>query len=183
MAELSHEPVSYEELDADERPSLREALVPTVGLLVFLGIGAGVWGMDPHMPLVWSLVLTGLTAKFLIGRSWDEMYEGIVNGLEMGIQAILILLIIYMLVATWISAATIPGCYTTASACSRRACSYQLRPSSRSWSPSPSGLRGRRQGRSGCVHRHRYRSGDACTDNCRGNPDWCLHGGQDFAAV
>ena len=109
MAELNHEPLTCGEIPAEDRPSLGTALLPVVCMVLFLGVGAGVFGMDPHMPLVWSLVVTGLVAKFLIGKSWEEMYEGIVNGLVMGMQAILILLIIYMLVATWISAGTIPG--------------------------------------------------------------------------
>lgn len=93
----------------EQRPSVPQTLVPVLGVVVFLGVGSGLLGLAPHGPLLWSIVLTGLVGRYWIGRSWDDLYDGVENSLKMGMQAILILFVIYALIATWVSAGTIPG--------------------------------------------------------------------------
>ena len=109
MASLDFEPLTYGELSPDRRPTLAQALVPVLGIIAFLGIGSGYLGMDPHGPLLWSIVLTGLVGYYWIGLSWEELYDSIADSLLMGLQAILILFTIYALIATWVSSGTIPG--------------------------------------------------------------------------
>ncbi|WP_276298788.1 Na+/H+ antiporter NhaC [Halorussus lipolyticus] len=109
MASLDFEPLTYEELSPERRPTLAQALVPVLGVIVFLGVGSGLLGMNPHAPLLWSIVLTGLVGYYWMGLSWDELYDGIADSLLMGLQAILILFTIYALIATWVSSGTIPG--------------------------------------------------------------------------
>jgi NhaC family Na+:H+ antiporter len=109
MASLTFEPLSYEDLSPEDRPSLRAALVPVVAMLAFLSVGVALLGMDAHVPLLWGIAFTGLVGRYWYGVSWDRMYRGVVDGLEMGMQAILILFVIYMLIATWTGAGTIPS--------------------------------------------------------------------------
>ncbi|NHN59575.1 MULTISPECIES: Na+/H+ antiporter NhaC family protein [Halorussus] len=109
MASLDFEPLTYGELSPERRPTPAQALVPVLGVVVFLGIGSGYLKLAPHGPLLWSIVLTGLVGYYWMGLSWDELYEGIADSLLMGLQAILILFTIYALIATWVSAGTIPG--------------------------------------------------------------------------
>lgn len=109
MVSLEPDSPTYESLPVERRPSLLQALVPVFGIIVFLGIGSGVLGLAPHGPLLWSSVLTGVVGRYWIGLSWDELYDGIEDSLGMGLQAILILFVIYALIATWVSAGTIPG--------------------------------------------------------------------------
>ncbi|WP_224447780.1 Na+/H+ antiporter NhaC family protein [Haloprofundus salilacus] len=109
MVSLSFEPLAYDDIPEDERPSLGQALVPVVGMLLFLSVGAIWLELDAHMPLLWGIALTGLVGRYWYGVSWQRMYKGIVDGLSMGMQAILILFVIYMLIATWTDAGTIPG--------------------------------------------------------------------------
>jgi Na+/H+ antiporter NhaC len=109
MASVETDVPTYESLPAERRPSLTQALVPVAGLVVFLGIGSGVLGLAPHGPLLWSIVLTGLVGRYWMGLSWDVLYDGVEKSLVMGLQAILILFVIYALIATWISAGTIPA--------------------------------------------------------------------------
>lgn len=108
MPALDFKPQTYDEIDPEIRPSLGEALVPVVGMLVFLSVGIALWELDPQMPLLWGIVLSGLMGRYYWGYSWDELYEGVSQGILMGLQAILILFVIYMLIASWISAGTIP---------------------------------------------------------------------------
>ncbi|MFB6221712.1 MAG: Na+/H+ antiporter NhaC family protein, partial [Halolamina sp.] len=90
-------------------PTLGQALVPALGVVVFLGIGSGLLGLSPHAPLLWSIVLTGLVGRYWLDVDYDGLSDGIENGLRMGLQALLILFTIYALIATWVSAGTIPG--------------------------------------------------------------------------
>ncbi|QIB79164.1 arginine:ornithine antiporter [Haloferax volcanii] len=106
---LAFEPRLYEELDADDRPSLLEALVPVFGMLVFLGVGIVVYGLDPQFPLFWGISFTGLFSRYWLGISWTELYDGITDSLHMGIQVILIMFVVYALIATWVAAGTIPS--------------------------------------------------------------------------
>ncbi|WP_135534857.1 arginine/ornithine antiporter ArcD [Halostella pelagica] len=109
MPSLNHDPLTYEDITPERRPSLRQALVPVLGVVLFLGVGSGYLKLAPHGPLLWSIVLTGAVGKYWLGFTWDDLYEGIADSLLMGLQAILILFVIYALIATWVSAGTIPG--------------------------------------------------------------------------
>jgi NhaC family Na+:H+ antiporter len=101
-------PTTYEEIPADRRPSLRLALVPVLAVVTFLGVGSAALGLDPHVPLLWSIVFVAGLGRYL-GYDWEDLFSGISNGLLMGVQALLILFVIYALIATWVSAGTIPG--------------------------------------------------------------------------
>ncbi|WP_396613742.1 Na+/H+ antiporter NhaC (plasmid) [Haloferax sp. S1W] len=106
---LAFEPRLYDEIDPEKRPSLLEALVPVVGMLVFLGAGIAVYGLDPQFPLFWGIAFTGLFSRYWLGISWDDLYNGITDSLHMGIQVILIMFVVYALIATWVAAGTIPS--------------------------------------------------------------------------
>lgn len=105
---LEFTPTTVDELDPNRRPSVRLALVPVLAVIVFLGIGSAVLGLDPHVPLLWSIVFVGAFGQYL-GYSWPELYEGIADALLMGLQALLIIFTIYALIATWVDAGTIPA--------------------------------------------------------------------------
>ncbi|WP_049928488.1 arginine/ornithine antiporter ArcD [Halopiger goleimassiliensis] len=101
-------PTTIDELDPARRPTVGQALVPVLAVVGFLGIGSAVLGLDPHVPLLWSIVFTGAFGTYL-GYSWSDLYDGIANALLMGLQAILIIFTIYALIATWVDAGTIPA--------------------------------------------------------------------------
>ncbi|MFC7072250.1 Na+/H+ antiporter NhaC family protein [Halovenus rubra] len=109
MPTLNFEPLTYQDIPDAKRPSLLQAFVPILGVILFLGIGSGYLKLAPHGPLLWSIVLTGAVGKYWLGYSWDDLYNGLADSLLMGLQAILILFVIYALISTWISAGTIPG--------------------------------------------------------------------------
>ncbi|WP_423744583.1 Na+/H+ antiporter NhaC family protein (plasmid) [Haladaptatus sp. SPP-AMP-3] len=109
MSSLDFEPLTYDELPEDRRPSFGQALLPVFATILFLAVGSAWLGMAPHMPLLWAIAFTGLVGYYVLGLSWDELYDGIADSLLMGLQAVLILFSIYALIATWISSGTIPG--------------------------------------------------------------------------
>ncbi|WP_227356134.1 Na+/H+ antiporter NhaC [Haladaptatus salinisoli] len=109
MVKLTFEPRSFDDIVPERQPTLGQALTPVIGMVLFLGVGAIALDLDPQMPLIWSIALTGLVGRYWLNIPWAEMYEGIVDGLRMGMQAILILFVIYMLIATLTAAGTIPA--------------------------------------------------------------------------
>ncbi|RBI63852.1 Na+/H+ antiporter NhaC [halophilic archaeon] len=109
MPSFDFDPQSYAELPAERQLSASVALLPVLATVVFLGVGSAWLKLPPHVPLFWSVAFTGLVGYYVVGLSWDDLYDGIANGLLMGLQALLILFTIYALIATWVSAGTIPG--------------------------------------------------------------------------
>lgn len=105
---VEFEPRLFEEFDPAERPSLLEALVPIVGMIVFLSAGIVVFGLDPQFPLLWGIAFTGLYVRYYLGFSWEQLYDGITDSLLMGMRVILIMFVVYALIASWIEAGTIP---------------------------------------------------------------------------
>lgn len=111
MPSLSYEPLTYEELSAEQRPTVLQALIPIVTMLLLLMlwmIFLPIEEPSPHMPLLWSAAITGLVGWRWLDRSWEQLFEGVTDSLSMGLQAILILMTVYMLIASWIAAGTIP---------------------------------------------------------------------------
>jgi NhaC family Na+:H+ antiporter len=106
---VAFEPRLFEEIDPAERPSLAAALVPIAGMIVFLSVGIVAFGLDPQFPLFWGIAFTGLFARYHLGLSWADLYDGISASLLMGLKVILIMFTVYALIASWIQAGTIPG--------------------------------------------------------------------------
>ncbi|AGB31309.1 Na+/H+ antiporter NhaC [Natrinema pellirubrum DSM 15624] len=101
-------PTTIDDIAPERRPSFALALVPVFAVVAFLGVGSAVLGLDPHVPLLWSIVFVGAFGIYL-GYDWPELSDGVANGLLMGIQALLIIFTIYALIATWVEAGTIPA--------------------------------------------------------------------------
>lgn len=105
---VKFEPRLFEDLSPDNRPSLAESLVPILGMVVSLSVGIIIFGLGPQFPLLWGIAFTGLFARYRLGISWEEQYNGIRKSLLMGMQALLILFLAYTLVSALIEAGTIP---------------------------------------------------------------------------
>ena len=64
-------------------------------------------GADPQIPLILGCLVAGAVAIW-VGYSWDEILDGMVEGITQSLEAILILMLIGVLVGTWIAAGTVP---------------------------------------------------------------------------
>ncbi len=106
---VEFEPWLFDDIDPAERPSLGAALVPIAGMIVFLSVGLIAFDLDPQFPLFWGIAFTGLFARYHLGLSWEELYDGIASSLLMGMRVILIMFTVYALIASWIQAGTIPS--------------------------------------------------------------------------
>lgn len=116
-------------------PTLGEALVPVVFLVLFLGacvinvdtlpqiafitpvlqalaaipyFGSVLHASIPtQIPLVGAVIVASLMALRL-GRSWRDIEESYLNGIRLSLGACLILLVVGMLIGTWIAGGIVP---------------------------------------------------------------------------
>lgn len=88
-------------------PSLKIALIPILSMIVILFVGIFVFEADAHIPIILSAVIAAIVA-LSIGYKWKEIEKGIINGISLSLQALLILIILGMVIATWIAAGVVP---------------------------------------------------------------------------
>lgn len=77
-------------------------LIVIVLLAIYLYVGIARWGLDPHMPLILGTITAAIFAK-LDGTKWDITEKGMYQAIMMAMQACIILLVIGMLIASWLS--------------------------------------------------------------------------------
>ena len=88
-------------------PSLGWSLVPVVFLLASLGYAIRGVGADPHLPLVAASVVAALVA-IARGQHWAAIEAGMLQGLEVALKPVLILLLVGILIGVWMAAGTVP---------------------------------------------------------------------------
>ncbi len=88
-------------------PTLGIALIPIFAMIVFLFTGIFMYEADPHIPLLLSAGVATVVAKYL-GFSWVELEKGIVKSVSLALQALIILIIIGTIIATWLAAGIVP---------------------------------------------------------------------------
>ncbi|MBN2260811.1 MAG: Na+/H+ antiporter NhaC [Clostridiales bacterium] len=91
-----------------KQAKLSHALITIAYLIVALYFGMQVWGADVHMPILSAAMVAGAISIFVLGFTWAELEEGIVETIKMAMGAILILMIIGMIIGTWILSGIVP---------------------------------------------------------------------------
>jgi Na+:H+ antiporter, NhaC family len=89
------------------KPKMWEALIPILALIIALGVGIMIYEASPHIPLVLSSVVAAIMAM-KVGYKWSDLEDGIINTIQMSMQAIIILMIIGMVIGAWILSGTVP---------------------------------------------------------------------------
>lgn len=93
--------------ETQKKPTLYVALIPIIFMVIALIIGIGIYETDPHIPLFLSAIVASITALSL-GYSWNTLEKGIIKGVSLSLQAILILLVIGIIIGTWIAGGIVP---------------------------------------------------------------------------
>lgn len=88
-------------------PTLFVAMIPIVAMVTILFIGLFVFRADAHIPLLLSAAIAAIVAKYL-GYEWKELEKGIIKSVSLSLQALLILIIIGTIIATWLAAGIVP---------------------------------------------------------------------------
>ena len=91
----------------EKTAKLHHALISVIAMVILIfGCVVG-FGTEPHIPLVFGSLVAGIVAV-VIGYSWEEILDGMIEGITQSLEAILILMLIGMLVGTWIASGTVP---------------------------------------------------------------------------
>ncbi|MEM8563685.1 MAG: Na+/H+ antiporter NhaC [Pseudomonadota bacterium] len=98
---------------ADVRWSPALALTPIVVLVILLGGSVYLFGTDSsaganQIALLLSATIVGLVG-LRVGLRWRTVQAGMVEGIALGLNPILILLAVGMLIGTWILSGTVPA--------------------------------------------------------------------------
>ncbi len=88
-------------------PTLAHALVPIVGAALLVGVGFGYYKVKVEIMLILSTVLTCGLAAWL-GLGWKEMQAGMMQSIHKGMPAMLIVVVVGALIASWLACGTIP---------------------------------------------------------------------------
>ncbi len=93
-------------METKRKATVGVALIPLAFLLVSLYFALKL--EEAHIALFASAMFAALIANKMLGISWSELEEGVVETIKMSMGAIIILLIIGMVVGTWIQAGIVP---------------------------------------------------------------------------
>lgn len=87
--------------------ALWEALIPVVALIVMIRESLVRFEGTAHLPLLLAAGIAALVGVRL-GHRWSAMEAGIVEGIAIGLKAVLILMVVGMLIGTWIAGGIVP---------------------------------------------------------------------------
>ncbi|MGI5865110.1 MAG: Na+/H+ antiporter NhaC [Myxococcales bacterium] len=96
---------------ARRAPHLLVALVPVaflVASLWFTVVHLREFELTTHIALIAATVVASAVAM-LLGYSWKEIEEGMLRGVSLALNAVVILIVIGLLIATWIQAGIVPA--------------------------------------------------------------------------
>ncbi|MGX5202510.1 Na+/H+ antiporter NhaC family protein [Aliikangiella sp. IMCC44632] len=95
-----------------KQPTLLDALVPVVGLIIMLVASVQLYESDSSYGANQIALLLAASLAIIVGfrngYQWKELEAGIVKGISMSLGAILILLMVGSLIGTWILSGTVP---------------------------------------------------------------------------
>lgn len=85
-----------------------EALTILIIMLIILGTAVIHFGLSPQIPVLFTIALLIFWAR-LRGASWEDVHQGITEGISTAIIPIFIFILIGALIAVWIRAGIIPA--------------------------------------------------------------------------
>jgi len=84
------------------------ALVPVIFLVLALFVTIVLLGQSAHIPLILAAAVAACVAVYL-NYSWGEIRSGMVQGINLAMGAILILMVVGLMIGTWISGGIVPA--------------------------------------------------------------------------
>ena len=88
-------------------PTFTQSLIPLFAIVLFLGIGYGVFHLNAEILLIAAAAVAGIIALRL-GYTYKEIEGGIIESMAKGMPAMLIVIVVGALIGSWIAAGTIP---------------------------------------------------------------------------
>ena len=100
-------------MTSHKTPSLLQAFIPIIFLMVLLSLNVGLFGSDAlggsnQVVLILSAAVAALVA-FRLGYTWEDLLKGIVKTISSAMGSILILILIGALAGTWLLSGVVPA--------------------------------------------------------------------------
>ncbi len=89
-------------------PTMLEAIISILSLVLGIGISIFFFGLDPQIPMLLGVGVAGIIA-WRCGYHWDAIQNAMVQGITNALPAIIILLVIGMLIGVWIISGVVPS--------------------------------------------------------------------------
>jgi NhaC family Na+:H+ antiporter len=106
-AMTTDEETTMSETSEPRAPTLVEAIISLLSLVVGIGVSIAIFGMDPHIPMLFGVFVASIVA-LRCGFSWATVQEGMVQGITNALPAMIILMIVGILIGLWILAGVVP---------------------------------------------------------------------------
>ena len=90
------------------KPKIWEALIPIAFMMAIIIVATVLWGMEPHIPLVLSTIVTAFMA-WRCGYGWQDIISAILDSINRTVEALLIIMCVGMLIGSWVWAGTMPA--------------------------------------------------------------------------
>jgi NhaC family Na+:H+ antiporter len=94
--------------DKEQAASLGLALIPVIFLIAALFITIVLLEQPAHIPLILAAAVAAGVATHLKYK-WKDIQDGMVNGINLAMGAILILMVVGTMIGTWISGGIVPS--------------------------------------------------------------------------
>lgn len=91
-----------------KKVSFAESIIILLLLLIILGVAVIKFGLSPEVPVLFTVLLLTFWAR-LRGWSWNDVQDGIKDGISIAIIPIFIFILIGALISVWIQAGIIPS--------------------------------------------------------------------------
>ncbi|WP_306521196.1 Na+/H+ antiporter NhaC [Rheinheimera sp.] len=96
-----------------KRPSLLDALIPLVVLIILLSLSVYLYGSDSSYGPNQIALFVGAAIAVIIGLKngyrWADMEKAMIHGISLSLGAVLILFAVGALIGTWLLAGTVPA--------------------------------------------------------------------------
>ncbi len=89
-------------------PKLWEALIPVILLMGLIGVSVVGMQTSAHIALVLGIMIASFVG-WRLGYSWHEMEQAMIYGINLGLQACLILMTVGILIGLWILGGIVPA--------------------------------------------------------------------------
>lgn len=90
-------------------PTFIEAVIVVLISAFIIGFSVLKLEAEVHIPLVICATIAALAGRWILKYPWKNIEEGMINGIVLALQAILILMIIGMIIGAWIQGGVVPS--------------------------------------------------------------------------
>ncbi len=82
------------------RPTFLEASIILLACAGLISYGVLKLGADAHIPIIISAVIVSLWGAFVLKYPWQSIEDGIIQGITMALQAVLILMMVGLVIGS-----------------------------------------------------------------------------------